>query len=170
MSEWFDCLPVALVRWDLNLCYLAAGKSYGRRVRGRFPLREVGDRSSGVWPDAAILVGCLDAISLPRHGHRTETGLGNRYGLEIRSAAPVDAPGLAELMRDAGHAVASHVLAEQLERLRYAHGTALAEPMGPMRSRWEEFGQKISPVRGLFDRWRSQGESNPCFRRERATS
>uniref|UniRef100_UPI002F35AF51 protein-L-isoaspartate O-methyltransferase family protein n=1 Tax=Methylobacterium radiotolerans TaxID=31998 RepID=UPI002F35AF51 len=24
MSEWFDCLPIALVRWNLNLCAEAA--------------------------------------------------------------------------------------------------------------------------------------------------
>lgn len=52
-------------------------------------------------------------------------GLGNRYGLEIRTALPADASGLAELMRAAGHPVVPQLLADQLERLRGADGTAL---------------------------------------------
>lgn len=51
--------------------------------------------------------------------------MGSRYGLEIRSALPADAAGLAELLSAAGHPVPSHRLAEQLEALRYGHGTAL---------------------------------------------
>lgn len=77
--------------------------------------------------------------------------MGNRYGLEIRSAAPVDAPGLAELMRDAGHPVGSHVLAEQLDRLRYAHGTALlalewGPPSGIVVLHWYPVLEQASPV------------------------
>lgn len=58
--------------------------------------------------------------------------MGSRYGLEIRSALPADAPGLAEMLSASSHPVPSHVLAEQLDALRYGHGTAmLALEWGP---------------------------------------
>ena len=44
--------------------------------------------------------------------------MGSRYGLEIRSALPADAPGLAALLSAAGHPVAAPVLAERIEQGR----------------------------------------------------
>jgi aminoglycoside 6'-N-acetyltransferase I len=51
--------------------------------------------------------------------------LASRYGLQIRTATPADAPGIAELMGNAGHAVGAAALAERLEALRKEGGTAL---------------------------------------------
>ena len=48
-----------------------------------------------------------------------------RYGLEIRAATGVEAPGLAELLRAAGHDIASRVLAERLDAMRQQAGVAL---------------------------------------------
>ena len=51
--------------------------------------------------------------------------MASRYGLQIRSATPADAPGIAELMKNAGHAVGAPALAERLEALRKDQGAAL---------------------------------------------
>jgi aminoglycoside 6'-N-acetyltransferase I len=77
--------------------------------------------------------------------------LGSRYGLEIRSALPADAAGLAELLSASGHPVPSHVLAEQLEVLRYGHGTALlalewGPPSGIVVLHWYPVLEQASPV------------------------
>lgn len=56
----------------------------------------------------------------------------SRYGLEIRAAAPIDAPGLAELFASAGHAAEARDLAERLAAMRDAPGAALiAAQWGP---------------------------------------
>lgn len=56
----------------------------------------------------------------------------SRYGLEIRAAAPIDAPGLVELFAAAGHAAEARDLAERLVAIRDARGTALiATQWGP---------------------------------------
>jgi GNAT superfamily N-acetyltransferase len=56
----------------------------------------------------------------------------SRYGLEIRAATPIDAPGLATLLAAAGHAAEARDLAERLVALRDASGTALiAAQWGP---------------------------------------
>ncbi len=56
----------------------------------------------------------------------------SRYGLEIRAATPADAPGLAELLAEAGPVVAGRVLAARLEVLRQGSGTVLiAQEWGP---------------------------------------
>ncbi len=64
-------------------------------------------------------------------GHRSV--LANRFGLQIRTAAATDAPGLAALWQAAGHPVAVEALAARLEQLhRAANGTALlAAEWGP---------------------------------------
>ncbi len=49
----------------------------------------------------------------------------SRYGLEMRAATGADAPGLAELYRNAGVPIAQHLLAERLEALRQEAGTVL---------------------------------------------
>jgi GNAT superfamily N-acetyltransferase len=56
----------------------------------------------------------------------------SRYGLEIRAATPIDAPGLAELLAKAGLAIEPRELAERLVALREGAGTALiAGQWGP---------------------------------------
>ncbi len=77
--------------------------------------------------------------------------MGSRYGLEIRSALPADAAGLAELLSASGHPVPSHVLAEQLEVLRASHGTALlalewGPPSGIVVLHWYPVLEQASPV------------------------
>ncbi|MCJ2126685.1 GNAT family N-acetyltransferase [Methylobacterium sp. J-077] len=58
--------------------------------------------------------------------------MGNRYGLEIRAAAGPDAAGLAELLAEAGVAVAAADLAARLDALQGSGGTALvAVEWGP---------------------------------------
>lgn len=51
--------------------------------------------------------------------------MGSRYGLEIRAATSVDAPGLAELLGAAGRPIAAGDLAERIVALREAQGAAL---------------------------------------------
>lgn len=51
--------------------------------------------------------------------------MGQRFGLEIRTAGAADAAGLAALLQDAGHPVPESALAERLDAIRYGHGTAL---------------------------------------------
>lgn len=56
----------------------------------------------------------------------------SRHGLEIRSATPADAPGLATLLAAAGCAIGDRDLAERLAALRQAPGAALlAVQWGP---------------------------------------
>jgi len=56
----------------------------------------------------------------------------SRYGLEVRAAAPADAPGLATLLAEAGHALEARALAERLLAVREAPGAALiAAQWGP---------------------------------------
>jgi GNAT superfamily N-acetyltransferase len=58
--------------------------------------------------------------------------LKTRYGLEIRAATSAEAPGLCELLSAAGHEIAPRVLAERLDAIRQAPGTALiAVEWGP---------------------------------------
>ena len=58
--------------------------------------------------------------------------MANRYGLEIKAAGASDAPGLAELMAQAGRPTTPAVLAETLEALRREGGVALmAQEWGP---------------------------------------
>lgn len=56
----------------------------------------------------------------------------SRYGLEIRAAAPIDAPGLVTLLAEAGYAIDTRELAERIIALREGAGTALiAVQWGP---------------------------------------
>jgi GNAT superfamily N-acetyltransferase len=56
----------------------------------------------------------------------------SRYGLEIRAATPIDAPGLVTLLAAAGHAADARDVAERLVALRQGSGTALiAAQCGP---------------------------------------
>jgi GNAT superfamily N-acetyltransferase len=56
----------------------------------------------------------------------------SRYGLEIRAATPVDAPGLVILLSQAGQAIDTRSLVERLVAIREAPGTALiAAQWGP---------------------------------------
>jgi aminoglycoside 6'-N-acetyltransferase I len=58
--------------------------------------------------------------------------LKSRRGLEIRAATSADAPGLGELLSAAGHVMAPRILAERLDAIRQAPGTALlAAEWGP---------------------------------------
>lgn len=58
--------------------------------------------------------------------------MGRRYGLEIRAAAGVDAPGLAVLLAEAGLAIPVDALAERVDAMRAGAGLALvAEEWGP---------------------------------------
>lgn len=55
-----------------------------------------------------------------------------RRGLEIRAATGADAPGLCELLSAAGQAASPRALAERLDAIRQAPGTALlAAEWGP---------------------------------------
>jgi GNAT superfamily N-acetyltransferase len=56
----------------------------------------------------------------------------SRYGLEIRAATPIDAPGLVELLAAAGQVVEARDVAERVAAIRQAAGTALiAAHWGP---------------------------------------
>jgi aminoglycoside 6'-N-acetyltransferase I len=56
----------------------------------------------------------------------------SRYGLEIRAATAADAPGLAELLAEAGEQAAGRVIATRVEALRQGAGTVLiAQEWGP---------------------------------------
>ncbi|NGM20817.1 GNAT family N-acetyltransferase [Roseomonas stagni] len=56
----------------------------------------------------------------------------SRYGLEIRAATAADAPGLAELLAEAGQDAAGRVVAARVEALRQGAGTVLiAQEWGP---------------------------------------
>jgi GNAT superfamily N-acetyltransferase len=58
--------------------------------------------------------------------------LKTRRGLEIRAATGADAPALSELLTAAGHATVPRALAERLDAIRLAPGTALfAAEWGP---------------------------------------
>jgi ribosomal protein S18 acetylase RimI-like enzyme len=58
--------------------------------------------------------------------------LKSRHGLEIRTATGSDAPGLAEMLARAGHAVPARRLADRLEAIRQQSGTVLiAVDWGP---------------------------------------
>ncbi len=58
--------------------------------------------------------------------------MASRYGLQIRTATPADAPGIAELMGNAGYPANAAALADRLEALRKEGGTAfLALEWGP---------------------------------------
>jgi aminoglycoside 6'-N-acetyltransferase I len=61
-----------------------------------------------------------------------ERVLKTRHGLEIRAAAPADAPGLCELLGKAGISVSPRALAERLETIRQEAGAVLlAAEWGP---------------------------------------
>lgn len=56
----------------------------------------------------------------------------SRYGLEIRAATPIDAPGLVVLLGEAKHKIDARELAERIVAIREAPGTALiAAQWGP---------------------------------------
>jgi aminoglycoside 6'-N-acetyltransferase I len=58
--------------------------------------------------------------------------LNTRRGLEIRAATSADAPGLCELLSTSGYATLPRSLAERLDTIRQAPGTALlAAEWGP---------------------------------------
>jgi len=58
--------------------------------------------------------------------------LKTRRGLEIRAATSADAPGLCELLTASGHAASPRALADRLDAIRQAPGTALlAAEWGP---------------------------------------
>ena len=65
----------------------------------------------------------------------------SRYGLEIRSAAPADAVGLAELLADAGRSVAPEALGRRLVALAGASASVLVAiewgpPTGVVVAHW----------------------------------
>nr|WP_246482184.1 GNAT family N-acetyltransferase [Methylorubrum zatmanii] len=71
--------------------------------------------------------------------------------MEIRTAMPADAVGVAELLSAAGRPAPSHLLAEQLEALRYGSGTALlalewGPPSGIVVLHWYPVLEQTSPV------------------------
>ena len=84
--------------------------------------------------------------------------LASRYGLQIRTAAPADAPGVAELLASAGHAVDATTLARQLENLRQGEGTALlalewGPPSGLIVLHWLQLlgpDGRVAQVSGLL--------------------
>lgn len=51
--------------------------------------------------------------------------MADRYGMQIRTATPADAPGLAELLGRAGHRLSAGTVAERLDGLRTGQGTVL---------------------------------------------
>ncbi|SFG72222.1 GNAT family N-acetyltransferase [Methylobacterium gossipiicola] len=58
--------------------------------------------------------------------------MGNRYGLEIRSACAADAAGLAVLLAEAGLTLPADTLAERLDAMRAVGGAVLiAQEWGP---------------------------------------
>ncbi len=75
----------------------------------------------------------------------------SRHGLEIRAAAPGDAPGLAELLAAAGCAADGRLLAERLAVLRGPAGTALlavqwGPPSGLVVMHWYQALEEARPV------------------------
>lgn len=54
-----------------------------------------------------------------------------RYGIEIRAAAPADAPGLAEMLAEAGLPIDTVAIAERLPALRQAGTALIASRWGP---------------------------------------
>ncbi len=93
----------------------------------------------------------------------------SRYGLEIRTAAPIDAPGLATLLAEAGCTVDARELAERLVAIREGSGTALiagqwGPPSGLVVLHWYPTLQDARPIAqittllvGLEDRRRGIG-------------
>ncbi|HEY2051817.1 MAG TPA: GNAT family N-acetyltransferase [Caulobacteraceae bacterium] len=66
---------------------------------------------------------------------------GSRYGLEIRSALPADAPFLAELLAGAGQAIPASELTNRLAALRVSPGAVLmatdwGPPIGLVAIQW----------------------------------
>ena len=51
--------------------------------------------------------------------------MASRYGLQIRTAAPTDTPGVNQLMDSVGHRMSASTLAERLEKLRSDRGAVL---------------------------------------------
>lgn len=77
--------------------------------------------------------------------------MSNRYGLEIRSATPADAAGLAELLGACGVAIAPRALAERIEALRQDRGSALlalawGPPSGLIVLHWHATLVDVHPV------------------------
>ena len=77
--------------------------------------------------------------------------MGSRYGLEIRTAAAADAPGLTKLLDAAGRPIPAQVLAGRLDALRWSHGTALlalewGPPSGIVVLHWYPTLGEAAPV------------------------
>ncbi|MDB5371886.1 MAG: GCN5-related N-acetyltransferase [Belnapia sp.] len=86
--------------------------------------------------------------------------MASRYGLEIRAATKPDAPGLAEVLAEAGCAIAPAALAERLAALQQAAGAALiaaewGPPSGLVVLHWYRTlgaAQPIAQITGLLVR------------------
>lgn len=77
--------------------------------------------------------------------------MSSRYGLEIRAATAPDAPGLAQLLAEAGRPLPAGALAEHIEALRAADGTALlalewGPPSGLVVLHWYRTLEAARPV------------------------
>jgi GNAT superfamily N-acetyltransferase len=77
--------------------------------------------------------------------------LGSRYGLEIRSATSLDAPGLAGLLGTAGLSIPASDLAERLGALRHEQGAVLiatewGPPSGVIALHWYRTIAAAAPV------------------------
>lgn len=77
--------------------------------------------------------------------------MSSRYGLQIRTAAPADAAGIAELMASVGQAVSAPALIARLEALRREPGTALlalewGPPSGLIVLHWVRTLESDHPV------------------------
>ena len=74
-----------------------------------------------------------------------------RYGMEIRAATAIEAPGLAVLLAAAGHVIDARALAERVAALRHASATALVAlqwgpPSGLVVLHWYPTLQAARPV------------------------
>ncbi|MFD1302921.1 GNAT family N-acetyltransferase [Methylobacterium marchantiae] len=77
--------------------------------------------------------------------------MASRYGLEIRAVTGADAAGVAALLHASGHSVAASDLAERLDALRSATGTALiavewGPPSGLVVLHWYRSPMAAQPV------------------------
>ncbi|MGG5819022.1 GNAT family N-acetyltransferase [Falsiroseomonas sp. HW251] len=57
--------------------------------------------------------------------------MASRYGIEIRAATPADAPGLADMLAEAGHPLDAVAIADRLPALRQAGTALIASRFGP---------------------------------------
>ena len=108
----------------------------------RLPVEEVARARDASFMSRRSFTICADVIPMPSLGHKS----------------------IAEAERYTGEANQVRLSAAAVARLPGGTRTGLPKPGQPA------LGKRRKIERRTARRWRSQGDSNPCFRRERATS